>query len=104
MASLLAAPLAEVCDVSTKRLFPISLLPFLLTVAPSNPSGDFSHGSVRREGLNLYDALGEFFAVEELGGDDCYRCERCKGLQVCVLPGQARPILSCIFCIALAVS
>ena len=90
--------------MSTKRLFPISLLPFLLTVAPSNPSGDFSHGSVRREGLNLYDALGEFFAVEELGGDDCYRCERCKGLQVCVLPGQARPILSCIFCIALAVS
>lgn len=28
-----------------------------------------------------YDALGEFFSVEDLGGDNCYRCERCQTLQ-----------------------
>ena len=33
------------------------------------------------KGFTLYDALGEFFSIEDLGGDDCYRCERCKTLQ-----------------------
>ena len=33
------------------------------------------------EDWSVYDALAEFFSEEDLGGDDCYRCERCKTLQ-----------------------
>lgn len=47
-------------------------------------SGSGSGGGRHHKGsepLTLYDAFGEFFGIEDLGGDNCYRCDRCKKLQ-----------------------
>ena len=42
--------------------------------------GGLLHGAKNGE-FSVYDAMGEFFSVEDLGGENCYRCEKCKNLQ-----------------------
>ena len=49
--------------------------------ASNSASGERGSGGGPARGLTIYDALTEFFAVEDLGGDNCYRCEKCAGLQ-----------------------
>jgi len=44
-------------------------------------AGGGGGGSGGDRGLSLQDSLAEFFRSEDLAGNDCYRCDKCKALQ-----------------------
>lgn len=77
-----ARPSGGIFSGLTKMIVPSVFRPGTSSGAGGSGEGRGSgFGSASGRPLSIYDSLCEFFSVEDLGGDNCYRCDKCKTLQ-----------------------